>query len=75
MKASVYKNYGKSRVLCVSLSSRCEFIHEQDFPVPHMGSRMVVPKEKGRRSIREVLYEVSTVAQTRSQQKLFQGSQ
>ena len=46
MKESVYKNHNEARVLCVSPSSRCEFMHEPDFPVPHMGSRMLVPKEK-----------------------------
>ena len=56
MKESVYKSYDElplflnsefeARVLCVSPSSRCEFMHEPDFPVPHMGRRMLVPKEK-----------------------------
>ena len=46
MKESVYKNHNEARVLCVSPASRCEFMHEPDFPVPHMGRRMLVPKEK-----------------------------
>ena len=43
MKESVYKNHNEARVLCVSPSSRCEFMHEPDFLVLNC---MVVPKEK-----------------------------
>ena len=46
MRESAYKNYNKAKVLGTSPSSRCEFMHEPDFPVPHMGHRMLVPKEK-----------------------------
>ena len=46
MKESVYKNHNEARVLCVSPSSRCEFMHEPDFLVLRVGSRMVVPKDK-----------------------------
>ena len=46
MKESVCKNYNEARVLCVSLSSRCEFMYEPVFPVPRVGSRKVVPKGK-----------------------------
>jgi len=35
-----------SKVLGVSPSSGYELMHEQDFPVLKIGSRMVVPKEK-----------------------------
>lgn len=46
MKESVYKNYGDARVLGVSPSGGYELMREPDFPVPHMDSRMLVPKEK-----------------------------
>ena len=56
MKESVYKNYDElslflnsatvAKVLGVSLSSAYELMHEPDFPVLRVGSRMVVPKEK-----------------------------
>ena len=46
MKESVYKNHNKARVLGVSPSSGYELMHEPDFPVLRVGSRMVVPKEK-----------------------------
>ena len=46
MKESVYKNYDEARVLGVSPSSGYELMHEPDFPVLRVGSRMVVPKEK-----------------------------
>ncbi len=56
MKSSEYKSYDDlplflnaelvSKVLGVSPSSGYELMHEQDFPVLKIGSRMVVPKEK-----------------------------
>ena len=56
MKESAYKNYNElplflnaatvAKVLGVSPSSGYELMHEPDFPVLKVGSRMVVPKEK-----------------------------
>ncbi len=56
MKQSQYKSYGElplflnadlvAKVLGVSPSSGYELMHELDFPVLKVGSRMVVPKEK-----------------------------
>lgn len=56
MKESVYKSYDElplflnselvAKVLGVSPSSGYELMHQQDFPVLRVGSRMVVPKEK-----------------------------
>ena len=56
MKESIYKNYDElplflnaetvAKVLGVSSSSGYELMHEKDFPTLHVGSRMVVPKEK-----------------------------
>lgn len=56
MKESSYKNYDDlplflnaetmAKVLGVSPSSGYELMHEADFPVLKIGSRMVVPKEK-----------------------------
>lgn len=56
MKMSEYKNYDDlplflnaamvAKVLGVSPSSGYELMHEKDFPVLRVGSRMVVPKEK-----------------------------
>ena len=56
MKESTYKNYDDlplflnselvAKVLGVSPSSGYELMHEPDFPVLRVGSRMVVPKEK-----------------------------
>ena len=56
MKISEYKSYDDLplflnaelvvKVLGVSPSSGYELMHEPDFPVPKVGSRMVVPKEK-----------------------------
>lgn len=55
MKESVYKRYEDlplflnadlvAKVLGVSPSSAYELMHEPDFPVLRVGSRMVVPKE------------------------------
>ena len=56
MKISEYKSYDElplflnaamvAKVLGVSPSSSYELMHESDFPVLKVGSRMVVPKEK-----------------------------
>ncbi len=56
MKESAYKSYDElplflnaatvARVLGVSPSSGYELMHEPDFPVLKIGSRLVVPKEK-----------------------------
>ena len=56
MKESVYKSYDElplflnselvAKVLGVSLSSGYELMHQPDFPVLRMGSRMLVPKGK-----------------------------
>ena len=56
MKISIYKSYDElplflnaelvAKVLGVSPSSGYELMHEADFPVLKVGSRMVVPKEK-----------------------------
>ena len=56
MKESIYKSYDElplflnselvAKVLGVSPSSGYELMHQPDFPVMRVGSRMVVPKEK-----------------------------
>ena len=56
MKTSEYKSYDElplflnaktvAKVLGMSPSSGYELMHEADFPVLKVGSRMVVPKEK-----------------------------
>ena len=56
MKESNYKSYDDlplflnselvAKVLGVSPSSGYELMHQPDFPVLRVGSRMVVPKEK-----------------------------
>ena len=56
MKVSQFKDYSElpqflnaelvAKVLGVSPSSGYELMHEPDFPVLKVGSRMVVPKEK-----------------------------
>lgn len=56
MKESSYKNYDElplflnaetvAKVLGVSSSSGYELMHEPNFPVLKIGSRIVVPKEK-----------------------------
>ena len=46
MKESVYKNHNEAKVPGISPSSGYEPMHEPDFPVLRVGSRMVVPKEK-----------------------------
>lgn len=46
MREFVYKNYGEAKVPGTSPSSGYELMHQPDFPVLRVGSRMVVPKEK-----------------------------
>ena len=56
MKESVYKSYEElplflnarivAKVLGIAPSSAYELMHESNFPVLKVGSRMVVPKEK-----------------------------
>ena len=56
MKVSQFKDYSElplflnakmvAKVLGLSPSSGYELMHEPDFPVLKVGSRMVVPKEK-----------------------------
>ena len=56
MKESVYKSYEAlplflnarivAQVLGIAPSSAYELMHESNFPVLKVGSRMVVPKEK-----------------------------
>ena len=56
MKESIYKSYDElplflnselvAKVLGVSPSSGYELMHQPDFPVLRVGSRMVVPKEE-----------------------------
>ena len=56
MKESIYKSYDElplflnselvAKVLGVSPYSGYELMHQPDFPVLRVGSRMVVPKEK-----------------------------
>ena len=56
MKQSTYKTYDDlplflntamvAQVLGISTASSYELMHESDFPVLKIGSRMVVPKEK-----------------------------
>ena len=56
MKESIYKSYDElplflnselvAKVLGVSPFSGYELMHQPDFPVLRVGSRMVVPKEK-----------------------------
>ena len=63
MKESVYKGYGElplflnaklvAQVLGISPSSAYELMHESNFPVLKVGSRMVVPKEKFIRWVEE----------------------
>lgn len=55
MKESTYKTYDDlplflnaatiAKVLGIAPSSAYEVMHESDFPTPHIGNRMVVPKE------------------------------
>ena len=46
MKEPVYKNYSGAKVPGTSPPSGYELMHQPDFPVLHVGSRMVVPKDK-----------------------------
>lgn len=42
-----------SKVLGVSLSSAYELMHDKEFPAVHVGSRIVVPKEKFQQWVEE----------------------
>lgn len=56
MKEAIYTNFEAlplflnaetlAKLLGVSVSSSYELMHEKDFPAIHIGSRLVVPKEK-----------------------------
>ena len=46
MRESVHKNYNEAKVLGTSPSRGYELMHQPDFPVLRVGSRMVVPKEQ-----------------------------
>ena len=56
MKESIYKSYDElplflnselvAKVLGTSPSGGCELMHQPDFIILHVSSRMVVPKEK-----------------------------
>lgn len=56
MKESIYQHYSDlplflnaktvAQVLGVSISTAYELMHDPNFPVLRVGSRMVVPKEK-----------------------------
>ena len=46
MKEPVYKNYSEAKVPGTSPSSGYELMHQPDFLVLRVGSRMAVPKEK-----------------------------
>lgn len=56
MKRSIYKSYDElplflnaemvANLLGVSTTAAYELMHEKDFPVLKIGSRMVIPKEK-----------------------------
>ena len=63
MKESIYKSYDElplflnaetvAKLLGISPSSAYELMHEKDFPVLKIGTRMVVPKEKFRAWVEE----------------------
>ena len=42
-----------SKMLGVSLSSAYELMHDKEFPAVHVGSRVVVPKEKFQQWVEE----------------------
>ena len=46
MRESVHKNYNEAKVLGTSPSRGYELMHQPDFPVLRVGSRMLVPKGK-----------------------------
>lgn len=56
MKQSMFKSYDElplflsakavAQVLGISLAGTYELLHQNDFPVVKIGSRLVVPKEK-----------------------------
>lgn len=45
MRESVYKNHNEAKVLGTSPSGGCELMHQPDFIILHVSSRMVVSKE------------------------------
>ena len=63
MKVSTYHSYDDlplflnaeliSKVLGVSLASAYELMHNKEFPAVHVGSRVVVPKEKFQQWVEE----------------------
>ena len=63
MKVSTYHSYDDlplflnaeliSKVLGVSLASAYELMHDKEFPAVHVGSRIVVPKEKFQQWVEE----------------------
>ena len=63
MKVSTYHSYDDlplflnaeliSKVLGVSLSSAYELMHDKEFPAVHVGSRIVVPKERFQQWVKE----------------------
>ena len=56
LKKSTYTTYDElplflnadlvAQVLCISISSAYELMHEKDFPSMRIGNRLIVPKEK-----------------------------
>ena len=63
MKKSVIKSYDElplflnardiSNILGVSLASSYELMHENSFPVLHIGNRLVVPKDDFRKWVED----------------------
>ena len=63
LKVSTYHSYDDlplflnaeliSKVLGVSLSSAYELMHDKEFPAVHVGSRIVVPKERFQQWVEE----------------------
>lgn len=63
MKESVYKSYDElplflnaktvAKLLCISISSSYELMHEKGFPSLRIGSRLIVPKERFREWVEE----------------------
>lgn len=63
MKVSTYHSYDDlplflnaeliSKVLGVSLASAYELMHDKEFPAVHVGSRIVVPKERFQQWVEE----------------------
>lgn len=63
MKQSTYTSYDElplflnaetvAKLLGIAISSSYELMHEKEFPSLHIGSRLIVPKEKLRAWIEE----------------------